>query len=190
MPFDPIGSAPLDLLVSIVHPQRTHEQGAETDIGKLSLFKLDEHHHVVEFRTQSAVEIDARRKRHFETQSSQQGGERTVQFVAKPAPPLLDDLFKEFFLIKSNSTSEMNIEVLKRDRHHVRAVELTQRFRSRNPGPGVLDAFKVSVCVHALLCRGILDCRIQDSRYYLSQYHLCDIYSLLSLQALFVRSRK
>ena len=60
---------------------------------------------------------------HLESQSTQQSGESSVEFVAKTTAALIDDLVKKAVFVANNGAAKVDIEILKRHGKHVRAVQ-------------------------------------------------------------------
>ena len=85
----------------------------------------------------------SREQRHLEPERAQQSSESAVQFIAESAAPMGDDFIQNCRFVHRDFSAEMNIEILERHCHHMRAVECAQNLSMRFRGAGVMDTSKI-----------------------------------------------
>ena len=109
---------------------------SEADISEQPLPAVTDAQHEVRPRADGArrrPETDAREHRlDLAAETRKPAREQQVLLKAVPAASLLDELALELLGLERDRNAAMRVEVLERDRHHVRAVQLGHR-RARSP---------------------------------------------------------
>ena len=95
-----------------------------------------------------------RKQRDLESQRAQQRSKRAVQLVTETASPPLDNLANESVLIDYYLASAGDVEILKRNRQQMGAMNRPQGFRSGSSRTAVGDAIKISFDVEHDYKRG------------------------------------
>src|SRR5579864_4933041 len=85
----------------------------------------------------------SREQRHPESESAQQCGESAVQFIAESAAAKDDNFIQNCRFVDRNFPAKMNIQILERHCHHMRAVEGAQSLSVCLRWTGVMDTSEI-----------------------------------------------
>jgi hypothetical protein len=130
--------------------QRFQNKIAKPHVGQPGLFQIDTQSKVIELRTLAAIlpRRSRGKQRDLKSKLLQQSGECAVQFIAKAAAPLADNLVYEFISVEENWAVESDIEILERNREHVRPMELAKRLSRGFRRPRIAYAIQISRNIH------------------------------------------
>ncbi len=96
-----------------------------------ALGKIDAQSEMVEFRSIAAIGAgDASGKQcYVKSKCAQKGSESSVELVTKAATPLAHNFVEEAIIVANDRAAKMDIEILKRHRIHVGAMQRAQSLR-------------------------------------------------------------
>src|SRR5229473_1872891 len=100
---------------------------------------------VIELRTRASVSVGSAggQKRDVISHLAEQSSQRAVEFVAESSPIFVDNLMEESILVENDGSLEGNVQILKRHRFKMRAMNDPQGFERGRDGPGIPDAAKI-----------------------------------------------
>jgi hypothetical protein len=82
-------------------------------------------------------------QRYLESEHTKEGGEGSVEFVAKPAAAFADDLANERIFVAHDLTAEVDVKVFEGDSEEVGAMDLAQCFWRGTGDAGVVATAQV-----------------------------------------------